>query len=107
MKRRSRKRVLYKYGWTKNILINNIENKSYEKYLLNQTNFEETLPKKYITQAKLAIKDEYIFDFMELSEQHSEKELEQSLVNNMRAFLEEIERKLCFSRQSIPYKCWR
>ena len=29
-----------KYGWTKDVLINHIENKSYEKYLLNQTNFE-------------------------------------------------------------------
>ena len=35
-----------KYGWTKDVLINNIENKSYEKYLLNQTNFDETLPEK-------------------------------------------------------------
>ena len=73
-----------KYGWTKNVLINNTQNKFYEKYLLNQTIFEETLPLKYVNQAKLAIKDEYTFDFMELSEQHSEKELEQSLVNNMR-----------------------
>lgn len=79
-----------KYGWTKDVLINNIENKTYEKYLLNQTNFDETLPDKYINQAKLAVKDEYIFDFMELSEQHSERELEESLVNNMRAFLEEM-----------------
>ena len=79
-----------KYGWTKNVLINNIENKSYEKYLLNQINFDETLPEKYINQAKLAVKDEYIFDFMELSEQHSEKELEQTLVNNIRSFLEEM-----------------
>ena len=79
-----------KYGWTKDVLINNIENKPYEKYLLNQTNFDETLPDKYVNQAKLAVKDEYIFDFMELSEQHSERELEESLVNNMRAFLEEM-----------------
>ena len=79
-----------KYGWTKDVLINHIENKTYEKYLLNQTNFDETLPTKYINQAKLAVKDEYIFDFMELSEQHSERELEESLVNNMRAFLEEM-----------------
>lgn len=79
-----------KYGWTKDILINNIENKTYEKYLLNQTNFDETLPKKYANQAKLAIKDEYIFDFMELTEQHSEKELEESLIKNMRVFLEEM-----------------
>ena len=79
-----------KYGWTKEVLINHIENKSYEKYLLNQTNFDETLPEKYVNQAKLAVKDEYIFDFMELSEQHSERELEESLINNMRAFLEEM-----------------
>lgn len=72
-----------KYGWTKDVLINHIENKTYEKYLLNQTNFDETLPEKYVNQAKLAVKDEYIFDFMELSEQHSERELEESLINNM------------------------
>ena len=79
-----------KYGWTKDVLINHIENKSYEKYLLNQTNFDETLPEKYTNQAKLAVKDEYIFDFMELSDQHSERELEESLLNNIRAFLEEM-----------------
>lgn len=79
-----------KYGWTKDVLINHIENKSYEKYLLNQTNFDETLPEKYVNQAKLAVKDEYIFDFMELSDQHSERELEESLINNIRAFLEEM-----------------
>ncbi len=83
-------KMVKKYGWTKDTLINHIENKSYQKYLLNQTNFDETLPKKYINQAKLAVKDEYVFDFMELSEQHSEKELELSLVNNIKAFLEEM-----------------
>ena len=35
-----------KHGWTKDVLINHIENKSYEKYLLNQTNFDDTLPEK-------------------------------------------------------------
>ncbi|GHT78515.1 hypothetical protein FACS189464_2090 [Bacteroidia bacterium] len=35
-----------KFGWTKNVLIHQIENKTYEKYLLNQTNFNETLPEK-------------------------------------------------------------
>ena len=79
-----------KYGWTKDVLINHIENKSYEKYLLNQTNFNETLPEKYVNQAKLAVKDEYVFDFMELDEQHSEKELERSLINNIKEFLEEM-----------------
>lgn len=33
-----------KFGWTKNILIHQIENQSYKKYLTNQTNFDQTLP---------------------------------------------------------------
>lgn len=56
-----------RYGWTKDVLINHIENQSYEKYLLNQTNFDETVPEQYREQAKLAVKDQYMFDFMELS----------------------------------------
>lgn len=79
-----------KYGWTKDVLINHIENKTYEKYLLNQTNFDKALPEKYINQAKLAVKDEYMFAFLELSEEHSEKELERALVDNIKGFLEEM-----------------
>ena len=46
-----------KFGWTKNVLIHQIENKTYEKYLLNQTNFDQTLSDRYKDQAILAIKD--------------------------------------------------
>ncbi|MFN6943963.1 MAG: DUF1016 N-terminal domain-containing protein, partial [Cytophagaceae bacterium] len=33
-------RMTKKYGWTKNVLIHQVEGKSYEKFLLNQTNFD-------------------------------------------------------------------
>jgi predicted nuclease of restriction endonuclease-like (RecB) superfamily len=79
-----------KFGWSKNILIHQIENKSYEKYLLNQTNFEKALPAEYKHQAKLAVKDEYTFDFLELSNEHSEHQLETALINNIRKFLIEM-----------------
>lgn len=79
-----------KFGWSKNVLIHQIENKSYEKYLLNQTNFDKVLPEKYRNQAKLAVKDEYTFDFLELGEEHSEKELETELLDNVRKFLIEM-----------------
>lgn len=79
-----------RYGWTKRILINFIEAQTYEKYLLNQTNFDSTLPKERRAQAKLAVKDEYTFDFAELSPEYSEHELEMQLVNNIRAFLIEM-----------------
>ena len=79
-----------RFGWTKDILINNIENKAFEKYLINQTNFDETLPEEYRYQAKLAVKDDYNFDFLEMGIKHSEAELESGIVNNIRAFLLEM-----------------
>lgn len=79
-----------RYGWTKRILTNFIEAQTYEKYLLNQTNFDLTLPTERSVQAKLAIKDEYIFDFAELTPEYSEHELEMQLINNIRAFLIEM-----------------
>ena len=79
-----------KFGWTKNVLIHQIENKTFEKYLLNQTNFEHTLPEKIKNQAILAVKDEYIFDFLGIEEEHSERDLEQKLIQNIRAFLLEL-----------------
>lgn len=79
-----------RHGWTKRILANFIEAQTYEKYLLNQTNFDLTLSAERSVQAKLAIKDEYTFDFAELSPEYSEHELEIQLVNNVRAFLIEM-----------------
>jgi hypothetical protein len=36
-------------SWAKNVLIHQIESKTYEQYLLNQTNFNATLPQNYQT----------------------------------------------------------
>jgi predicted nuclease of restriction endonuclease-like (RecB) superfamily len=88
--------MVRKFGWTKDVLIHQVENKTYEKYLLNQTNFDKTLPAKYKNQAKLAVKDEYTFDFLELGDEHSEKELEASLIEKIRKFLVEVGEYFCF-----------
>ena len=79
-----------KYGWSKSVLTHQIEGKSYEKFLLNQTNFDKAVPEKYKHQAKLAVKDEYNFDFLEITEEHNEKELELALMKNIRKFLLEM-----------------
>lgn len=83
-------RMTRKFGWTKNVLIHQIENQSYEKTLLGQTNFNKALPKKIKNQAKLAVKDEYTFDFLELGEEHSEMELERALIAKVNRFLVEM-----------------
>lgn len=59
-------KMVIKYGWTKNVLIHHIEGKSYEKFLLGQTNFDKALPEKYRHQAKLAVKDEYDFELINI-----------------------------------------
>jgi predicted nuclease of restriction endonuclease-like (RecB) superfamily len=79
-----------RYGWTKDVLINNIENKAFEKYLTSQTNFNDTVTEKYRLQAKLAVKDDYNFDFIEMGIEHSEAELEAGVIKNIRAFLIEM-----------------
>lgn len=58
--------VTKKFGWTKDLLINKIETKNYEKYLTGQTNFGATLPYTIRNQAILAVKDDYTFDFLAL-----------------------------------------
>jgi len=83
-------RMAKKLGWTKNVLIHQIENQSYEKTLLNQTNFRNTLPEKIKKQAKIAVKDEYTFDFLDLSDKHSEIELERAMLARINQFLVEM-----------------
>jgi predicted nuclease of restriction endonuclease-like (RecB) superfamily len=80
-------RMTRKFGWTKNVLIHQIENQSYEKSLLGQTNFDHALTPELRIQAKLAVKDEYTFDFLELGEEHSERELERALIVRIEDFL--------------------
>jgi predicted nuclease of restriction endonuclease-like (RecB) superfamily len=83
-------RMTKKFGWTKNVLIHQIENKTYEKTMLNQTNFSKALPEKIRNQAKLAVRDEYTFDFLELGEEHSELELERAMMSKINRFLIEM-----------------
>ncbi|NJR16626.1 MAG: DUF1016 domain-containing protein [Calothrix sp. CSU_2_0] len=83
-------RMTRKFGWTKNVLIHQIENQTYEKTLLNQTNFEQTVSEEIRHQAKLAVKDEYTFDFLELANEHSERQLEQAILTRVEPFLQEM-----------------
>ncbi len=83
-------KMIRKFGWSKNVLVLKIENKTYEKTIFNQTNFNETLPANIKNQAKLAVKDEYTFAFHELSCEHSEKELEKAAIAKIEKFLLEM-----------------
>lgn len=94
-------RLFYMYqtknnGWTKAVLMHQIENQSYQKTLISQQNFEQHLPENVHHQAVLAVKDNYTFGFLELGDKHSEYELEQAILHNIRQFLIEMGGDFCF-----------
>lgn len=79
-----------KFGWSKSLLDQKIRSEEFERFLLNQTNFDLTIKDEHKNNAILAVKDEYNFNFVQLEDNHSEKELELQLVNNIRRFLLEM-----------------
>lgn len=89
-------RMTRKFGWSKDVLAMQIENQSYEKTLRGQTNFDKTVPVKYKDQAKLAVRDELTFDFLELGEEHAEREMERAILAKVERFLQEMGGRFAF-----------
>jgi len=83
-------RMTRKFGWTKNVLALRVDNRDYEKTLLNQTNFDRAVPEELRGEAKLAVRDEYLFDFLDLGAEFSERELERAIVGKIEKFLREM-----------------
>lgn len=83
-------RATARFGWTHSVLRHQLDTHAYHRFLNNQTNFERTLPEPSRWQAALSLKDHYTFDFLDLGEQHGERELELALLRNLRAFLLEM-----------------
>ena len=77
-------------NWTKAVLAQQLKAQTYQRTVLAQHNFAQTLPAVHQVPATLALKDEYLFDFLELGAAHSEYELEQALLANVRRFLSEL-----------------
>jgi len=97
-------RMTRKMGWTKSVLIHQIENQTFEKTMINQTNFKKALPVDLHRQALLAVKDEYTFDFLELADRHSERELEHAILARMERFLREMGGQITFAGSQFPLK---
>jgi len=73
-------------GWTRAVLIHNIQSKSYEQHgLVNkQHNFQQALPKHQAEQADQAIKDVYLLDMLGVEAPILEAELESRIVAKIR-----------------------
>ncbi len=77
-------------GWSRAVLIHQIESNLYKRDGKAITNFDVNLPQAQSDLAKATLKDPYSFDFLTLAAKHSEKELESALIEQMRSFLLEL-----------------
>lgn len=82
--------------WSYRTLVIKIKERTYERTLINQTNFEDTLPKDLKLKAQLVIKDEYSFDFLGMGKEYSERELEDAILREIPSFLREMGGMLAF-----------
>lgn len=77
-------------GWSRNILVHQIEVGLFHRQGKAITNFERTLPSPQSELARDIIKDPYKFDFLSLGKEFEERDLEQALIGHMRSFLLEL-----------------
>ncbi|HME06995.1 MAG TPA: PDDEXK nuclease domain-containing protein [Bryobacteraceae bacterium] len=77
-------------GWSRNVLVHQIESGLYRRQGKAQTNFTRTLPAPQSELAQQVLKDPYNFDFLTLSQHAREKELESGLLDHLQKFLLEL-----------------
>lgn len=79
-----------KFGWSVRMLERQIATNLFLQAERNQTNFEKTMSQERSVLANLNVKDDYNFDFLNISEKHLERELEDELIGNICDFLKEL-----------------
>jgi predicted nuclease of restriction endonuclease-like (RecB) superfamily len=77
-------------NWSRSVLTHQIESGLFERQGKAMTNFSKTLPAPQSDLAQQIIKDPYNFDFLTLTEDYNERELEQGLVQHVTRFLIEL-----------------
>ncbi len=77
-------------NWTRTTLELNIKNQLYLRQGAAITNFEKRLPNPQANIAQQILKDPYHFDFLGLSEEAHEKDIENALMRHITRFLLEL-----------------
>lgn len=83
-------RQAIQYGWSRNILIHQIQSRLHLRQGQAQTNFDRTLPAPQSELAQQILKDPYNFDFLDLGEEAHERDLERALLHHLQQFLLEL-----------------
>jgi predicted nuclease of restriction endonuclease-like (RecB) superfamily len=83
-------RQTIEHGWSRSVLVHQIESGLYGRQGKAVTNFGRTLPAPQSELAGQLLKDPYSFDFLTLGEDALERDLERGLLEHIRQFLPEL-----------------
>lgn len=89
-------------GWSRDILVMQIETNLFDRQGGAITNFARSLPSPQSDLAQQLIKDPYNFDFLMLAENAQERELERALIHHIRDFLMELGLGFAFLGSQYP-----
>jgi predicted nuclease of restriction endonuclease-like (RecB) superfamily len=90
------------HGWSRNVLVLQIESGLYKRQGKAITNFQATLPAPQSDLARQLIKDPYNFDFLTLTTEAQERDLERGLLLHLRQFLIELGTGFAFVGSQVP-----
>lgn len=90
------------HGWSRAVLVHQIESGLFERQGKAVTNFQVALPSPQSDLAAQVLKDPYNFDFLTLASDAREKELEQGLLDHLQRFLLELGKGFAFVGRQVP-----
>ncbi|WP_294567748.1 YhcG family protein [uncultured Arthrobacter sp.] len=92
------------YGWSRNVLANMIMNKSMERTGTAPSNFNRSLPSADSELVQQTAKDPYAFEFLGLSGEVAERDLEQALMDRIVDTLRELGPGFAFVGRQVHFE---
>jgi predicted nuclease of restriction endonuclease-like (RecB) superfamily len=80
----------YKNGWSRDMMVTQIDSRYYKRKGKAISNFNSALPSPQSDLVQQITEDPYIFDFLNLTDLCQEKELEEALTDHVMKFLLEL-----------------
>ncbi|WP_105034878.1 PDDEXK nuclease domain-containing protein [Cryobacterium aureum] len=92
-----------KNGWSRNVLLNQIKNRTLERTGAAPSNFSAELAPADSDLARQIAKDPYVFDFLNMTEDAAERDLEQALMDRIVDTLRELGTGFAFVGRQVHF----
>jgi predicted nuclease of restriction endonuclease-like (RecB) superfamily len=89
-------RAAIEHGWTRDILVHQIETRLHERRGKAITNFDSTMEPVRAAAAADLFKDPYVLDFIEVADDAHERHLEKALIDRIKELLLELGKGFSF-----------